>query len=98
MSIIVTYRESDNPEGAAIPGVPLRSLDAADLAALPAHLVRSIPLAAFYRVRDQEAFDAALKAAEQAQRPAELAAPPADEPPTPSIPRRAATAAPASQE
>lgn len=85
MSFIVTYNPDANPDGAAIPGVGLRDLTADDLAALPAHLVRSIPLAPFYRVTDPAAFDAILN-------------PSATEPPAPSIPRRATKAAPTPQE
>jgi hypothetical protein len=115
MSIIVRYTAGKNPglhavetpdgveyqgQPDTLPGVPLRSLDAADLAVLPAHLIRSIPLAVFYAVIDREAFDAALADAEKARTPAVVEPDPAaaEEPAAPPAPRRTAKAAPTPQE
>jgi hypothetical protein len=49
MTIIYTYDATKNPDGAYLPGVPLRDLTEADLASLPAWLVASIAGCAFYR-------------------------------------------------
>ena len=43
------YDASKNPDGASLPGVPLRDLSAEDLSAMPDWLQRSIDASAMYR-------------------------------------------------
>lgn len=60
-SIVFTYhpeRNPGHPEPDAIPGVPLRDLTAADLAALPAHLQASVAACPFYTPVDAAALPA----------------------------------------
>lgn len=47
--IVFRYVAEVNPQGAALPGVPLRDLTAADVAAVPAWLRPSIAAQAFYQ-------------------------------------------------
>lgn len=50
--IAYRYQPRRNPDGAALPGVPLRDLTAADVAALPAWLRDALATCPFYtRVR-----------------------------------------------
>ena len=48
-SVAYIYNATQNPDGAGLPGVPLRDLTVADLAQLPAWLVPSIAACAWYQ-------------------------------------------------
>jgi hypothetical protein len=48
MELVYTYDASLNPDGASLPGVPLRDLTADDLANVPAWLQSSIAAQPFY--------------------------------------------------
>lgn len=48
-SIARHYDESKNPDGASLPGVPLRDLTAAEFDALPAWLKESVDALPYYR-------------------------------------------------
>jgi hypothetical protein len=51
-TIVYRYHPQQNPHSAHLPGVPLRDLTAAEVAALPAWLQRSLAACPFYsRVR-----------------------------------------------
>jgi hypothetical protein len=49
MAVARYYDESKNPDGGALPGVPLRDLDDVEFDALPAWLQASVDAASFYR-------------------------------------------------
>jgi hypothetical protein len=48
MELVYTYDASLNPDGASLPGVPLRDLTADDIANVPAWLQSSIAAQPFY--------------------------------------------------
>jgi hypothetical protein len=50
--VVYTYDPARNPDGGYLPGVPLRDLTAADLADLPAHLIKSLPTLPGYSAVD----------------------------------------------
>ena len=55
MTTVRYYDADKNPDGAALPGVPLRDLTDAEFDALPTYLQRSVDTAPFYRKTKPEA-------------------------------------------
>lgn len=70
LPIVYRYNADMNPEGALLDGVPLRDLTAEDVAALPAHLQRSVADCLFYEPVAQDSASVLSEPAEDPVAPA----------------------------